>query len=172
MKSYRMRITSVLIISVILAATISHAENAQKPGRQEIDGYMRKAAQLYEGENYTEAIEWYRKAADCGNAWGQNNVAWILATFKMPEHRDGKLAVFYALKAVEQEPKNAAFIRTLAAAYARNREFDKAVRTQKSVIALLQDESNLSRELREFLQNDHKEKLERYQQDKAYVDEK
>ncbi len=163
--------TLVLFISIVLIATSSQAENSQEPDTQKIDGYMKKAGQFYEMGKYAEAIAYYRKAADGGNAWGQNNLAWILATFKHSEFRNGELAVCYALKAVEQEPKNAAFVQTLAAAYARNNEFDKAVETQRRVLTLLQDEHTVSKELRELLQKDHKEKLTLYQNQNAYIDE-
>jgi len=172
MKKFLTVLTIVLMLAVIFRATVTFPENARQPSRQEIDGYMKKAAQLYDEGSYAEAITWYHKAADHGNAWGQNNLAWILATFRIPGFRDGTRAVLYALKATEQEPNNPAFVRTLAAAYARNGEFDKAVEVQNRVRVLLQKKNNLSEELREFLRQDHREKLELYQQHTAYVDEK
>lgn len=140
--------------------------------RQQADEFMKQAGQAYAAEQFAEAIARYRQAADLGNAWGQNNVAWMYATFRDAQFRDGAFAVAYALKATTQEPANAAFVRTLAAAYARVGEFDKAIAAQQRFIELLTDDQILTDAVKAELRDDHAEKLKRYQSHEAYVDDK
>ena len=163
----------VISLSLLLSiyAGLSIAEQPKR-SRQEINELMRKAGIAYEAGQFNRAIELYRQAADRGNAWGQNNLAWILATFRQAELRDGKLALHYALEAVKQESKNPAFIRTLAAAYARNGDFKKAIDAQQKMLELIDENTRLSDDLKEQIRADHQEKLAFYRQDKAYVDPK
>ena len=140
--------------------------------REQADECMKQAGQAYAAEQFAEAIALYRQAADLGNVWGQNNVAWIYATFKKAQFRDGALAVTYALKATMQEPENAAFVRTRAAAYARAGEFDKASAAQQKFIELLADDHVLTDAVKADLRDDHAAKLKLYQHHEAYVDDK
>ena len=158
------------LLTLIVHPGLSSAEKQQQLSRQEVDELMRKAGEAYQAEKFTEAIAFYRQAADWGNAWGRNNLAWILATFRKEELRDGEQALHYALEAVKQEPKNPAFVRTLAAAYARNGEFDDAIAAQEKMFELIDGDTKLSDELKEHIRADHQEKLELYRQGKAYVD--
>lgn len=66
-----------------------------------------------------------------------NLKAWLLATCSDDEIRDGTLAVKHANRACElTQWDNAAFVDTLAAAYAEAGDFDSAVVYQKSAICL------------------------------------
>ncbi len=170
MKNSILILLSLLIIVVHVGS--GFAEEQQNMSRQEVDNLMRKAGKAYETEEFAEAIDFYRQAADWGNAWGQNNLAWILATFRQADLRDGKLALYYALEAVKQEPKNPAFVRTLAAAYARNDDFEKAIAAQEKMLRLIDNDTKLSDELREQIRTDHQEKLALYRQHEAYTDPK
>ncbi|MEM7100876.1 MAG: hypothetical protein AAF541_21630 [Pseudomonadota bacterium] len=80
-----------------------------------------------------QALQWSAKAAGSGDAQAQNDYAWLLATSKYSELRNGVLAVNTALQAVAQEPI-AAYLDTLAAAYAEAGNFEKAVETQQRAI--------------------------------------
>lgn len=92
-------------------------------------------------------------------------------SIKDPQYRDGKLAVHYALKATEQESKNSHFFRTLAAAYARNEQFEEAIKTQEKAIELFTEDKLFSGEARETLHKGNQQKLGLYKKHQAYVDE-
>lgn len=175
MKETSMKLFIIIVVGLLTSLNspqhVLASNTAEKKTQEEIDELMRQAAKYYEEEQYTEAINLYRQAADHGNAWGQNNVAWLYATFKDPKHRNGKLAVYYALKATSQEPRNSHFFRTLAAAYARSGQFDQAITAQKKAIELLAEDKVFSEEIKQQLRVDNKKKLELYKNHQAYIDE-
>ena len=76
-----------------------------------------------------------------GDTLTLNHLAWRLATCADPKVRDGQSALDYAEKAVAAtKRKNAAHLNTLAAAYAEDGQFAKAVAVQQEAIALLKME--------------------------------
>ena len=158
-----------IAVALVLISLRSRAEE-QPVSREQVDEWGRQSVQFWAEKKYADAIRIGRKAADQGNAWAQNNVAWTLATCEDAGLRDGKLAVFYALKAVEQEPRNYAFVRTLAAAYARNSQFGEAIAAQKTAMNLFAEDRLFSGEMREKLRADNPKKLELYGKHEAYVD--
>jgi TPR repeat protein len=85
-----------------------------------------------------EALKWYLKSSEQGSVSALNGLAWIHATCPDPAYRDGAKAVDHALKACSNSPDEYAYVDTLAAAYARNGEFDKAVEVQREAILLVQ----------------------------------
>lgn len=90
---------------------------------------------LQKGEEH-EAALWVSKAAQQDLPQAQNDYAWMLSTSEYDELRDGRLALVYAERAVSQD-ENAAYLDTLAAAYAELGRFADAVSTQERAIALL-----------------------------------
>jgi hypothetical protein len=76
-----------------------------------------------------------------------NDYAWLLATSKFDSVRNGILAVDQAQKAVESA-ESAAYLDTLAAAYAEVGNFAEAIAVQQRAIdAITDDEADLQGEL-------------------------
>ncbi len=102
---------------------------------------------------------------DPNNTKAMNQLAWILAVSPSKQLRDGKRAVKLAEKLVAQK-ENAHTLDTLAAAYAADGQFDKAISTQKKVIAILVNE-NQTDQLSRYLA-----RLAAYEKRKAWQPEK
>jgi uncharacterized protein len=83
-----------------------------------------------------EALRWLRAAAQQGHAEGQNGVAWILATSRFANLRDGAAALAEAQKATASK-RTAATLDTLAAAFAEVGDFDRAIAAQREAIAAI-----------------------------------
>jgi Flp pilus assembly protein TadD len=86
---------------------------------------------------YAQAIADYNKAMEINPEYAvaYNNLAWLLATAKAHEYRNGKKAVELALRACElSDWKNPIFWGTLAAAYARVGDFDNATKWQEKAL--------------------------------------
>jgi len=86
---------------------------------------------------YDKAISDFNKAIEMNplDAEGYNNLAWLLATAKTPSFRNGKRAVALALKACElSDWRDAEYVDTLAAGYARAGDFDKAVQWEEKAL--------------------------------------
>ncbi|MCP4193343.1 MAG: tetratricopeptide repeat protein [Planctomycetaceae bacterium] len=92
-----------------------------------------------------------------------NNLAWLLATHPAPAYRDGQRAVELAKQSVELTDRNDSdFLDTLAAAYAEQGNFDKAlqVSTRALAICLERGQSSLAKKI--------KARRELYQQSKPF----
>lgn len=92
--------------------------------------------------DYAKAIDCFNMAIFSGENCGALNLAWLYATAGDPACRNGKQAVELAEKSISEKEKKAAKVspemwRVLAAAYARNGQFDKAVETQEKCLVLL-----------------------------------
>ena len=88
-----------------------------------------------------------------------NTVAWFLGTCPDEDYRSGKKAVEMAETVCkETEWENASFIDTLAAAYAEQGEFEKAVETQEKAVKLAEGD-NL---------DSYKERLAMYKEEKPF----
>ena len=103
---------------------------------------MSEALDLYTQSN--DANSWEEKrnlleqsvATDPTFFWSYNNLAWHMAAAEIPTERNGGVAVSYALKACELDCYQYwGVLDTLAAAYAENGQFDKAVEWLINAIA-------------------------------------
>jgi tetratricopeptide (TPR) repeat protein len=108
-------------------------------------------------ERTDKAIEHYKTALSLSpdSTPLLNNLAWILATNKTSNLRDGARAVHLAEKACKlSDYKDAVFLDTLAAAYAETGRFHEAVQTaQKAVeLALAEGRAQLAEAIKKRMQ--------------------
>ena len=102
-------------------------------------------AALAEIGRTAEAIEQWQQtlAFDPENGNAANNLAWVLATSPDPTLRDGAKAVAYAKRATKVPGgENPLVYRTLAAAYAENRQFAEAISAAEHARQLAQGTGN------------------------------
>lgn len=90
---------------------------------------------LGRGED-ADAVHWIAKAAEQDLPQAQNDYAWLLSTSHLDDIRNGELALTYAERAVAQV-ESAAYLDTLAAAYAELGRFPEAVSIQEQALALV-----------------------------------
>lgn len=137
-------------------------------GAQALDWYRRAAeagtleaqlrmayAGLRQGDlaGQREAATWLAAAAEHNDPQALNDYAWLLATSAFEQMRNGAQATTLAMQAVSRDGKSAAYLDTLAAAYAEAGKFDRAVTTQEQALALVPaDQPELAAELRQRLE--------------------
>jgi TPR repeat protein len=124
------------------AAELYHHAAMQGHGKaQNSLGYLYRQG-LGVKQDFLEAVKWYRLAADQGVNKALNRLAWLLATCPTAAICSGESALELALVAVDQDdsPSN---LDTLAAAYARAGEFEKATETLQRIVR--NSNGNLSR---------------------------
>lgn len=93
-------------------------------------------------QDRAEAERWFKKAADQDHPTAELNLANLYSSSSDPKFWDGGKAVRYALRAIEHTSKERDDVEygnyaALAAAYARNGDFEKAVATQTDAIRRL-----------------------------------
>ena len=84
----------------------------------------------------SNAVRWIAKAAAQDLPQAQNDYAWLLSTSHVDDIRNGQLALTYAERAVSQV-ESAAYLDTLAAAYAELGRFAEAISTQQKALTLV-----------------------------------
>ena len=122
--------------------------------------------------DFGEAIKWLEKSNE-PYAW--HLLAWIFATCPEERYRDGRKAVAFAESALNKisseedtTSEQANIIGTLAAAYARNGQFDKAVTMQRKAIDLLLGETSGSGSEEKRL-GKFRQRLDLYSNKQAFV---
>src|SRR5215475_11992005 len=116
------------------------------------DCHTALAIALEEKGNPAEAIQHYEKALEVAprSIPALTNFAWLLATSQDASVRNGRKAVELSGEADQLVGgTNTLVLRTLAAAYAENGEFPKAIRTARSAMQLarMQSEDSLTTDL-------------------------
>ncbi len=84
--------------------------------------------------DYATAIEWYEKAVAHNSLKACEGLARIYASCDDPEFHDGEKAVKYASAIARKKPRDANALSLLAAAHARNIDFEKAVKIQTDAV--------------------------------------
>ncbi len=133
-------------------AALSWYERAAAAGST--DAQLRLAyLQLQGGElqNHRDAARWLTRAAANGDPQALNDHAWLLATSRYDEIRDGSRAIALAERATATR-RTPVYLDTLAAAYADTGNFEKALAIQREAIDLVAGEdADLIAELNEHL---------------------
>ncbi len=133
-------------------AALNWYERAAEAGST--DAQLRLAYLQLQGgklQNHRDAARWLTKAAASGNPQALNDHAWLLATSRYDEIRDGSRAVALAERATANR-RTPVYLDTLAAAYADTGNFEKALAIQREAIALVAGEdAGLTAELSEHL---------------------
>ena len=121
-------------------------------------------------QDLEEAIYWYKEAADAEypDAQACNDLAWLYATCRLTELRDGRKAAKYALIASAESPDEFSFKDTLAAAYARAGWFEDAVAAQMKAIELANEDESLDEAEGEELLEELRMRLRLYESGEAY----
>ncbi len=133
-------------------ADIDTAESWYEKGSEagDTDAMVRLLYLLADSGRDAEAAQWAHRASAAGDARALNAYAWLLATSRTPAIRDGKLALEHAQRAVDLD-RNAAYLDTLAAAYAELARFEDALTVQRQALAAAGDDPALIEELRAHL---------------------
>ena len=87
-----------------------------------------------------QAADWLAKAAQHDLPQAHNDYAWLLSTSQRDHLRNGARALIYAERAVARE-NSAAYLDTLAAAYAELGRFAEAIATQQQAVQQLDEEN-------------------------------
>lgn len=85
---------------------------------------------------YDLGVSEFEKSWSFGNVEALNGLAWHFATCKDPTQHNGKRAVELALQTLSIKPEEKNYLDTLAAAYARNGQFDEAIRMQVRALSI------------------------------------
>lgn len=131
--------------------------------------------------DYAKAVDCFNMAIFSGEHSGTINLAWLYATAADPAYRNGKKAVELAESVVSQkenkgEKLTPGILRTIAAAYARDGQFNRAVETQEKCLTLLNAKTGKpegTKSMTETEENpeDEQIRMNLYKANTAYTDE-
>lgn len=114
--------------------------------------------------DFGKALKDYEKALELepDSPSAMNDLAWLLATCSDKKIRDGRSALELALKACRAvEYRMADYVDTLAAAYAANGNYNKAIETAETACSMLENKSEKAA---------CEEKLKLYRMNKPFVE--
>jgi tetratricopeptide (TPR) repeat protein len=126
-------LAKLLVVRGQLIDAIAHCETALKNDPECAEACGNYGYALVSFGRAKEAVRQLEKAVslDPDYAEALNNLAWVRSTNPDETVRDGAEAVRLALRAAKLTPNRPDAFDTLAAAYAENRQFDKAVATAR-----------------------------------------
>ena len=128
--------------------------------QQEAQRAFNAGTEAFKRDLYPQGVSEWEKALELGHPNALNALAWHFATCKDPKQHNGKRAVELALQATKGKPE-ANSLDTLAAAYARNGQFEQAIATQIRALSMAGF----------FGIRGGEERLKLYRQQKAYQEE-
>ncbi len=120
--------------------------------------------------DFKKAIKYYLRGIALKNSKAANDLAWFYATVGDPEYQTPKKAIVYASEAVNANPYDARFYDTLAAAYARDGQFNKAIEIIKKATTLLKEMDSIPEPEKRNLEAEFSTRLSLYMNHKAYID--
>ena len=130
-----------------LDSAIQHFRAALLIRPNDPDSHAVLALTLEEKGQLREAIKHYEKAVEIApqSVPALTNLAWLLATCADGSYRNGSKALELARQADQlSRGTNALVLRSLAAAYAENSEFEKAIGTARTAMQLARMQGNNS----------------------------
>jgi tetratricopeptide (TPR) repeat protein len=138
--------------------------------RDKSEETFQKGQKLFSSGDFKGAIPLLKEGADHGYPGPQNSLAWLYATAKLPEARDGEKAVEYAEKAVSTAKTYHPYLDTLAAALARNGSFSKAKQIEGHALSALENDKNLPDNVKSEKRKRYQARLILYSQGQAYTE--
>ena len=152
-----------------LDEAVARFREALERGPLQPEFYHLIAEEMMGCGRYTDAVSVFRRGLERGldAAVMSNSLAWLLATCPDGNSRDGREALELATRACElTQHRVAAYVDTLAAAYAELGQFDRAVATQKAALQLAEEEGR-PQEIAEF-----RERLRLFEDRKPYREDR
>lgn len=121
--------------------------------------------------NIPAAADVLKKAASSDFPMTTNNIAWFLATLDDNPFAPSDYAVSLANSVVDdpEHGQNPIYVDTLAATFAANDMFEKAIETQSLALQLLKT-SNVSEAELSKTQEEYEQRLQLYSQNKALIE--
>jgi len=110
-------------------------ERAARAKRQESERAFKVGMEAFKRGLYAQGVAELEKSWNLGNVVALNDLAWHFAACRDSKQHNGKRAVELALKVTNLKPTKG-YLDTLAAAYARNGQFEEAVSTQIRALSL------------------------------------
>lgn len=120
--------------------------------------------------DFKKGVDYYLRGIALGHVLAANNLAWFYATVEYPEYQKPGKAIQYALMAIQTAPDEARFYDTLAAAYARDGQFEKAIETIKKAITLLKEMTTIPVTEKQKMEAEFITRLHLYTNRKPYND--
>lgn len=106
------------------------------------DAYIQRGIIYFKLDDFKHAIKDFEKALELRPNYSKayNNLAWVLATSRDPQHRDGERALKLIETALQlSKIDNFRILDTLAAVYAEMGQFDKAIDAQLKSIKIAEE---------------------------------
>lgn len=119
-----------------LQAEQREADRMAREKEQEGARAYKAGVEAFKRGLYDLGVSEFEKSWGFGKVEALNFLAWHFATCKDSNQHNGKRAVELALQSVNIKPDEKNYLDTLAAAYARNGQFDEAIKMQVRALSI------------------------------------